>query len=90
MRKADIVNRIASEAFVTGLAAETVVDVMFSEIAEALARGEKTTVCGFGTFAATSRPARMGRNPATGERIEIPASRSVSFKASRALTDTVS
>ena len=90
MRKSDIVKRIAAEAFVTPLAAETAIDIMLSEIAGALARGEKATIRGFGTFAATSRAARIGRNPATGERIEIAASKSVSFKASRALRDAVS
>ena len=90
MRKSDIVKRIAAEAFVTPLAAETAIDIMLSEIAGALARGEKATIRGFGTFAATSRAARIGGNPATGERIEIAASKSVSFKASRALRDAVS
>ena len=90
MRKSDIVKRIAAEAFVTPLAAETAIDIMLSEIAGALARGEKATIRGFGTFAATSRAARIGRNPATGERIEITASKAVSFKASTALRDAVS
>ena len=83
-------NRIPTEAFVTRLAAETAVDMVFSEIGEVLERGEKVTIRGFGTFATTSRAERIGRNPATGERIDIPASNSVSFKASNALEDVVS
>ena len=58
------------------------------EIGDAL-RGEQATICGFGTFSTASRAKRMGRNPRTSEPIEIPASKSVSFKASRALKDVV-
>ena len=89
MRKSDIVKRIAAEAFVTPLAAETAIDILLSGIGEALARGEKVTLRGFGTFSTTKRAARVGRNPQTGERIDIPASQSVSFKASKALKDVV-
>ena len=89
MTKSDIVKRIATGAFVSRLAAETAVDMVFSEIGEALGRGEKVTIRGFGAFATTSRAERIGRNPGTGERIEIPASKSVSFKASKALKDVV-
>ena len=89
MRKSDIVKRIAAEAFVTPLAAETAIDILLSEIGVALARGEKVTLRGFGTFSTTSRAERVGRNPQTGERIEIPASQSVAFKASKALKEVV-
>ena len=89
MRKSDIVKRIAAEAFVTPLAAETAIDILLSGIGEALARGEKVTLRGFGTFSTTRRAERVGRNPQTGERIDIPASQSVTFKASKALKDVV-
>ena len=89
MRKSDIVKRIAAETSVTRLAAETGVNVLLEEIGAALARGEKVVIPGFGTFKRTRRAARMGRNPRTGEAIEIPASNAVSFKASRALKDAV-
>ena len=62
MRKSDIVKRIAAEAFVTPLAAETAIDILLSGIGEALARGEKVTLRGFGTFSTTKRAARVGRN----------------------------
>ena len=84
-----MVKRIAAEAFVTPLAAETTVDMVFSEIGEALAREGKVTVRGFGTFMTTSRAERVGRNPRTGEPIEIPASKFVSLKASKVLKDKV-
>ena len=90
MRKSDIVKAIAAEAFLAPLVAETPVDTSCSEIADVLARGEKATIRGFGTFAATGRTARIGRNQASGKRIEIPASTSVSFTASRALRNALS
>ena len=89
MRKSDIVKRTAAETYVTRLAAETGVNILLEEIATALARGEKVVIPGFGTFARTSRVARIGRNPRSGEDIEIPASNSVSFKASKALKDAI-
>ena len=89
MRKSDIAKRIAAEALVTPLAAQTAIDILLTEIAEALARGEKVTIRGFGTFSTTQRAARVGRNPRTGEPVDIPASRSVSFKASGMLKDAV-
>ena len=71
--------RIAAEAFVIPLAAETAVDMVYSETGEALAREGKVTVRGFGRFTTTRRAERVGRNPRTGEPIEIPASESVSL-----------
>ena len=64
-------------------------NILLEEIGAALARGEKVVIPGFGTFARTSRAARVGRHPRTREAIEIPASNSVSFKASKALKDAV-
>ena len=86
-RNSHLVKRIAAEAFVTPLTAETTVDMVFSEIGEALSREGKVTVRGFGTFMTTSRAERVGRNPRTGEPIEIPASKFVSLKASKVLKD---
>ena len=74
----------------TTFAAQMVVDIMSSEIGEALARGERVTIRGFSTFATTRRAERVGRHPRTGERIGTPASTSVPFKASTSLNDTVS
>ena len=86
IRKSDIAKRIAAEALVTPLAAQAAIDILLTEIAEALVRGETVTIRGFGTFSTTQR---VGRNPRTGEPVDIPASRSVSFKASRILKDAV-
>jgi DNA-binding protein HU-beta len=60
---------------------------MFELMVEALADGDKVAVPNFGTFQVSERPARTGRNPATGEAIQIAASRTVRFKAAKGLKD---
>ncbi|MCY4502597.1 MAG: HU family DNA-binding protein [Alphaproteobacteria bacterium] len=89
MRKADIVEFVASEGAMTKRDADAAVGAVFASIAEALARGEDVTVAGFGRFARTERPARAGRNPRTGERIAIGPSSGVSFKAGKVLKDAL-
>ena len=89
MKKADIVQHVASEGAMTKPAAEAAVGAVFASIAEALARGEDVTVAGFGRFVRTERPAREGRNPRTGERIAIGPSSRVSFKAGKALKEAL-
>ena len=81
--KADLVDRIAE---LTGFPKTQVAmsyDILFELMGEALIAGDKVTVPNFGTFQISERPARMGRNPATGEPITISASRSVRFKVSK-------
>jgi len=81
--KADLVDRIAE---LTGFPKTQVAmsyDILFELMGEALIAGDKVTVPNFGTFQISERPARMGRNPATGEPIAIKASRSVRFKVSK-------
>ena len=85
--KADLVDRIAE---LTGFPKTQVAmsyDILFELIGEALIAGDKVTVPNFGTFQISERPARMGRNPATGEPITISASRSVRFKISKNFKD---
>ena len=74
MNKAALASYVAAETAVPKATADSVVSAVFTAVAEAHARGEKVTIAGFGTFAARSRPARLGRNPATGETIAIAAS----------------
>ena len=62
---------------------------LFDAIQDALARGDSIALTGFGTFSVKSRPARTGRNPGTGESIEIAASMAPSFKAGKTLRDAV-
>ena len=89
MRKSDIVERVAAEAMVTRLAGEIVVNTVFASIGGALARGEDVTVAGFGKVSTRDRGVRMGRNPRTREPVAIGPSRTVSFKAAKALTEAV-
>ena len=89
MKKADIVERVAGAAGIEKRAADAAVGAVFASIAGALARGEDVTVAGFGRFARTERPAREGRNPRTGERIAIGPSSGASFKAAKALKDSL-
>ena len=85
----DIAGRVAGRAGVGKLAAGDAVDTVFEAIAEALGRGEDVRIAGFGTFGTRSRPARTGRNPRTGESLEISASTAPTFKAGKPLRDAV-
>ncbi len=89
MNKADLVNSISEQTGLTKTKTNQVVDVITSVIAETLSKGEKVTLVGFGTFTTTDRSARKGRNPKTGEVIEIPAKRVAKFKAGSELTKNV-
>ena len=70
--------------------AERMVRAVFSAIGDALARDEPVAIAGFGTFFTRTRAPRQGRNPRTGESLDIPASTTPAFKASKKLRDTVS
>ena len=89
MNKSDIGDRLAGRLGLNKAVARDAVDGVFEAIGEALANGEEVRLAGFGTFAARSRAARTGRNPQTGEVLSIPASKTPSFKAGKALRDAV-
>ena len=89
MNKSELSAHVAADTAVAKATADNVVSAVFATIAEALARGEKVSIAGFGTFATRSRPARQGHNPATGESIAISASTTPSFKAGKTLRDAV-
>ena len=89
MNKSELCTRVADRASVSRETASSVVAVALSVIAEALASDETVTIAGFGTFSTRDRPARQGRNPATGESIAIAASRTPAFKAGKRLRDQV-
>ena len=89
MKKVELVDAIAKKAGVTKADATRVVDVTFEVIAEALEKGDRVPLVGFGTFSVSDRSARTARNPRTGETIKIAASKSVGFKAGSALKETV-
>lgn len=89
MTKAELIESIASKIDLPRATAERVVNTLFDDVVNALKQGDKVNVSGFGTFAVSSRSARTGRNPKTGQTIEIAASRAVKFKAGKTLKDAV-
>lgn len=90
MKKNDLVEIVREKADLpTRKQAQDAVDAVFDAITKALASGDEVTITGFGTFRTTRRAARMGVNPKTGEKIEIPASTMPKFKAGKALKDAV-
>ena len=83
MRKSDIAGRLANRVGLSQSAAGNAVEAVFEAVGEALANGEEVRISGFGTFTTKSRPARNGRNPQTGESLEIQASTAPAFKPAR-------
>jgi len=90
MNKSELIAQVAEKTGLTKRAAGESVEAVLSTIEEALAKGEKVTLVGFGTFEVRSRAARKGVNPATGASIEIPESKVPAFKAGKALKEAVS
>lgn len=90
MNKAELISNVAEKTELTKKDAEKAVGAILSTIEEALSRGDKVQLVGFGTFEIRERAARKGRNPQTGEEIDIAAARVPVFKAGKALKDAVS
>ena len=90
MKKSDIAAHVADKTKVSKGDAEAAVNAVVGVIMDGLARGESVSIAGFGPFTVKHRPARQGRNPRTGEPIEIAASTVPSFKAGKGLRDAVS
>jgi DNA-binding protein HU-beta len=89
MTRVDLVEAVARRAGVTKAEAGRVVNAVFESVREALSRGEKITLTGFGTFEVRQRAERVGRNPQSGERITIPAQRTAAFRAGKSLKEAV-
>lgn len=87
--KAELIERVAEKTNLTKKEVTATVDALFEVIQEALQNGEKVQVIGFGNFEVRDRAARKGRNPQTGEEIEIAASKVPAFKPGKALKDAV-
>ena len=85
MTKQDMVDLVAKKASLTNKAARESVQAMLDGVRDALKRGEKVVVTGFGTFSVRSRAARKGRNPQTGAEIQIPATKTPGFTAGKSL-----
>ncbi|MCR4673015.1 MAG: HU family DNA-binding protein [Lachnospiraceae bacterium] len=89
MNKAELVAAIAAKAEITKTDAEKALKAFEETVKETLAKGEKIQLVGFGTFDISERAARSGRNPQTGKKMKIAASKAPKFKAGKALKDAV-
>jgi len=89
MTKADLVERVAKEADMTKKDAEQLVEIIFDSIIASLNRGEKIELRGFGSFRVRQRNARKGRNPKTGDSVNIPAKRVAYFKPGKELKEVI-
>jgi DNA-binding protein HU-beta len=89
VNKTELIDAVAEGADISKAAATRAVDTMLNSITAALAKGDQVTLVGFGTFTVKDRAARTGRNPRTGEPIQIPAAKVPGFKAGKALKDAV-
>lgn len=89
MNKNDLIAQVAETAGLSKADSTKAVEAVFDSIAAALQDGGEVRLVGFGTFAVSTRAASEGRNPRTGAKIKIPASKQVKFKPGKGLKDTV-
>lgn len=89
MNKTELVEAVAKSAELSKADANKAVDAVLDAVTDTLAKGDKVTLIGFGTFETRERAARTGRNPRTGEEIEIKATKIPAFKAGKKLKDSV-
>ncbi|ACT01058.1 nucleoid protein Hbs [Paenibacillus sp. BK033] len=90
MNKTDLINKVAELSDLSKKDATKAVDAVFEAISDALQSGDKVQLVGFGNFEVRERQARKGRNPQTGEEIDIAASKMPAFKPGKSLKDLVS
>jgi len=90
LNKQELIDAVADEAGVEKSSAAETIDAVLATVSKTVAAGESVQLIGFGTFATGARAARSGRNPKTGETIEIPAAKTVKFTAGKAFKDAVS
>lgn len=89
MTKADLIEGLANKLPLGKAEAERAINIILDDVIDALKRGQRVNVSGFGTFSVSTRQARVGRNPKTGESIRISAGRSAKFKAGKQLKDSL-
>lgn len=89
MTKADLIELVAKKVNLTNKASRESVIAMLDAIRDALKKGDKVVLTGFGTFSVRSRAARKGRNPQTGAEIQIPAKKTPGFTAGKALKKAI-
>lgn len=89
MNKTELIELMAAEADLSKAAAGRALDAMMGGVKAQLRKGNDVTLIGFGTFTVAKRPARVGRNPRTGEELKIKAAKVVKFRVGKALKDAV-
>ena len=89
MLKAEIIEKVAKEVKLTKKAAKEAVDATFDTVNQALRKGDKVVLSGFGTFIIRNRKARIGRNPKTGSSLQLPQMNTIGFIAAKGMKKTV-
>ncbi|MGB9711380.1 MAG: HU family DNA-binding protein [Thermodesulfovibrio sp.] len=90
MKKSELIERVSQKIeILTKKQIETIIDMIFDCMKEALSKGEKIEMRGFANFKIKQRPERTARNPKTGEKIKVPPQRAIHFKMSKALKDAL-
>jgi DNA-binding protein HU-beta len=89
MTKTDLIAQVAEQTSLTKKDSAAAIDAVFTAITSTLAQGDGLSLTGFGSFAVAERAAKEGRNPKTGEKMAIAASKAVKFKAGKALRDSI-
>jgi len=89
MTKADLISKVAEDTGLTKKGADEAISAVFGAISDALKAGDKVQLVGFGTFVVKDRPARTAINPATKEKMSVPATRVPGFKAGKVLKELV-
>lgn len=89
MNKADLAQKVQDVLGGTKVQAEQVVETLIDSVTDSLKQGNEVSIAGLGIFSTKMRPARQGRNPRTGETIQIPAMRVPKFRPAKALKDAV-
>ena len=89
MLKADIIEKVAKDVRLTRKAAKEAVDATFDSVIETLRKGDKVVISGFGTFVIRGRKARTGRNPKTGQSLQLPQMNTVGFIAAKSIKKSV-
>jgi DNA-binding protein HU-beta len=90
MNKGELVDQVADKAAVTKKVADSVISAALEVVMEAVSKGDKVTLVGFGSFEPRQRQKREGRNPRTGEKMDIPATKVPAFSAGKLFKDKVS
>mgnify|MGYP001316472882 CR=1 FL=1 len=89
MTKAELIDEVARAVEMTRKDSEVIVETIFESVVRSLRAGDKVEIRGFGSFRTRQRQPRIGRNPKTGERVDVPARKIPFFKPSKELKDTI-